>query len=202
MEGKLLEYFIINLLNQYILNSISVNQIIEIEKKCNATLQTYWRENNFLTPPWWLLLILCFIMPIIWFNLVDKKRITEITLFGLFYGISAIILDSIGSFSMAWFYSIRITPYLYPELYPYDVCIVIIPYMFVYQVWGNDFKIYFLFTGLLSAFLAFLAEPFLEWLKIYKELTWENIYSFPIYWILGTMCWLFIKQLKKLEQGQ
>lgn len=195
-----LENLLFKLWNSPILNSISLNELIDMQKKCNATLKTYWHENNFLSPQWWLIVILCIIPPLIWFKFVDKKRITHITLFGLFYGIIAIILDAIGSFNLAWYYPYRLTPYLYPELYPYDICAVIILHMFVYQKWENDFKRFIIFNGLLSAFLAFLAEPFMEWLRIYKELTWKNIYSFPIYWIVGIICWIIIEQFKKFEQ--
>jgi hypothetical protein len=119
----------------------------------------------------------------------------------LFYGVAAIILDSIGGYALVWTYSVRLTPYLSPQFYPYDIGIVIIPYMLVYQNWGSNFKMFLLFTGLLSAFLAFISEPFMELLNIYKEITWKHIYSFPIYWTLGLVCWLIIKQFKKLEQG-
>lgn len=184
------------------MNTISLNQLIEMKKKFNSALLNYWRENNFLSPQWWLVVILSIITPIIWYKLVDKTRISEITLLGLFYGISAIILDAIGSFAMVWFYPVRLTPYLYPQLYPYDTCILMIPFMLVYQRWGNNFKQFFIFTGLLSAFQAFFGEPFMEWLKIYQALTWKHIYSFPIYWGLGTFCWLLISLFKKIEQRQ
>ncbi|MDP4106392.1 MAG: CBO0543 family protein [Bacillota bacterium] len=195
-------FFRLDLFNHLIMNTISLNQLIEMEKTFNSTLQNYWRENNFLSLQWWILVLLCIIPPIIWFKLVDKMRITDITLFGLFYGISAIILDSIGSFALVWFYPVRLFPFLYPQLYPYDTCILMIPNMLVYQRWGNNFKKFFLFTGLLSAFQAFLGEPLMEWLRIYKELTWKHIYSFPIYWILGIFCWLNITCFKKIEQRQ
>lgn len=173
-----------------------------MERKCNRTLHTYWLETNYLTPQWWLIIFLCIISPVIWFKFVDKKRITEITLFGLFYGITAIILDAIGSFNLAWFYPYRLTPFLYPELYPYDICVVIIPFMFAFQRWRNDLKKFTFFTLFLSAGLSFLAEPFMEWIKIYREVSWKNIYSFPIYWIVGNICWLIITKFKKLEQRQ
>jgi hypothetical protein len=195
-----LDNFLFDFLNQHVLNTVSLDQLLEVEKKFYDTLQTYWLENTYLTPKWWFLVILSVLSPIIWWKFVNKKRIIEITAFGLFYGIAAIILDSIGSKALVWTYPVRLTPYLYPQLYPYDVGIVIISFMFVFQKWGNHFKKYFLFTGALSAILAFLAEPLMEWLMIYKEITWKNIYSFPIYWLLSLICWSIIKYFIKLEQ--
>ncbi|MDZ5472925.1 hypothetical protein SM124_14500 [Bacillus sp. 31A1R] len=191
---------LLDIFHHHLLNTITYDQVLKVEKEYYDTLKTFWRESNFLTPKWWLLVTLSVLSPIVWIKFVDKSRITEITSFGMFYGIAAIILDSIGSNALVWTYPIRLTPYLYPQLYPYDVGIVIIPFMFVYQRWGNDFKEFLIATGLLSAFLAFMAETFMEALMIYKEFTWKNIYSFPIYWLLGLICWGISKQFKKLEQ--
>ncbi|MBP1949255.1 CBO0543 family protein [Virgibacillus litoralis] len=139
---------------------------------------------------------------IIWWILVNKKRIIEITAFGLFYGVAAIILDSIGSNALAWTYPYILSPYLRPQLYPYDVGVVIISFMFCYQLWSNNSKKFFLFSGLLAAFLAFVAEPIMVWLGLYKTIYWKHIYSFPIYWLLGIICWGIIMYFKKLEQKQ
>lgn len=183
----------------FLLYSVSLDQVIEAEKEFYKTLREYWREHNYLTFDWWLLVVLSVLSPIIWWKTIDTKRITEITAFGLFYGITAIILDSIGSSALVWVYPVRLTPYLYPQYYPYDVGVVIVPFMYLYQRWGNHFKPFFVATGILSAFLAFVAEPFMEWLHIYKELTWKHIYSFPIYWLIGLICWIILKRFKKLE---
>ncbi|CAM4016900.1 CBO0543 family protein [Mesobacillus thioparans] len=185
-------------LHQYltVLGSISLQQLLDAEAKYHKILRTYWHENNFLTYEWWFLVILSIVPAIIWWLKVDKTKLIENTAFGLFYGVTAIFLDSIGSNAMVWTYPVRLTPYLNPQLYPYDVGVVIIPFMLVYQRFSTSFKQFFIATGLLSAFLAFLAEPFMVHLGIYKEFTWKHIYSFPIYWLLGLMCWAIIKKFK------
>jgi hypothetical protein len=188
-------------LYQYLMSStIPIDDLIQIEKTFYNSLQGFWREYNLYTWKWWLLVILSILSPITWWICIDKQRIIEVTAFGLFYGVSAIILDSIGSNSMIWIYPVRLTPYLYPQLYPYDVGIVIIPFMFIYQRWGDNFKKFFLISGLQSAFLAFVAEQFMELFKIYQEITWKNLYSFPIYWLLAIICWFIITRFKKIEQ--
>ncbi|WP_226669999.1 CBO0543 family protein [Metabacillus litoralis] len=190
-----------NFLHVYLMNSISFDHLIEVEKSYFETLNQYWRDQNYLTARWWILVVLSVLAPITWWKLVDKKNLIEITAFGLFYGVSAIILDSIGSNAMVWTYSVRLTPYLIPQLYPYDVGVVIVPFMIVYQYWGNKTINFIIAAGFLSAFLAFIAEPVMEWLEIYHEITWKNIYSFPIYWILGIICWFIIKRFKKIERN-
>ncbi|WML44242.1 CBO0543 family protein [Neobacillus sp. PS3-40] len=147
-----------------------------------------------------MLVILSIVPAIIWWIFADKRRIMEITTFGLFYGVTSIILDSIGSNAMVWTYQIRLTPYLEPQMYPYDVGIVIILFMVVYQRYGKDFKTFIFYSCLLSLFQAFLAEPAMERLDIYKEISWKHIYSFPVYWIIGITCWSIVKYFKSLEQ--
>ncbi|RSK25728.1 hypothetical protein EJF36_01770 [Bacillus sp. HMF5848] len=184
----------------FVFSAIPVDELIQAEQKFYEFITAFWNEYNYLTPQWWLLVFLSVISPFVWYWLIDKKRVIEITCFGLFYGVAAIILDSIGSSFLVWAYPVRLTPHLFPQLYPYDVGIVIIPYMLVYQRWGGTLKRFFIPAGLMAAFLAFIAEPFMEWLGIYKEITWKNIYSFPIYWLLGIICWAIIHYFKKLER--
>jgi membrane-bound metal-dependent hydrolase YbcI (DUF457 family) len=179
---------------------MSFHQLLEIEKAYHQAVQSYWNHHNFLTARWWFLVALSIFPALIWWKLLNKRHVTEITAFGLFYGVSAIILDSMGSNMMVWAYPYSLTPYLNPQLYPYDVGVVIIPFMLIYQRWREDFKKFFLFAGLLSAFLAFAAEPFMEWLNIYEEIIWKNIYSFPIYWLLSLICWGIIKYFKTIEK--
>ncbi|MRH42074.1 hypothetical protein GH741_05220 [Aquibacillus halophilus] len=182
------------------LNTIPIEDLIQIEKTFQDSLQNFWREHNLYTWKWWLLVILSISSPIVWWMFTDNQRITEVTAYGLFYAVSAITLDSIGSNALAWVYPVRLTPYLNPQLYPYDVGIVIIPFMLIYQRWGGEFKDFFLISGLQSAFLAFLAERFMEFFNIYQEITWKNIYSFPIYWLLAIICWFIITRFKKIER--
>lgn len=182
--------------NLMILGSISLQELLDAEEKYHNVLKTYWYENNFQTLEWWFLLTLSIVPAIVWWVWVDKTRLIENTAFGLFYGVTAIFLDSIGSNAMVWTYPVRLTPYLNPQLYPYDVGVVIIPFMFVYQKYSMSFKWFFIATGVLSLFLAFIAEPSMVYLGIYKEITWKHIYSFPIYWLIGIMCWAIIRKFK------
>ncbi|RSD25425.1 CBO0543 family protein [Mesobacillus subterraneus] len=184
----------------HVLSSISLQELLEAERNYHKVLRSYWYEHNFLTGKWWFLVILSIVPAIMWWIIVDKKKLVENTAFGLFYGVMAIFLDSIGSNAMVWTYPVRLTPYLNPQLYPYDVGVVIIPFMLVYQRYSFSLRKFFIATGLLSLFLAFVAEPSMVYLKIYKEITWKHIYSFPIYWGLGLLCWTIIKKFKSYQQ--
>lgn len=176
------------------------DDLIQAEKTFYHFLQNFWIEHNLYTWQWWLLVILSILSPIVYWICINKRRITEVTAYGLIYGVSAIILDSVGSNAMVWTYPVRLTPYLFPQLYPFDIGIVIIPFMLIYQRWGCTFKIFVLISGLQSAFLAFVAEQLMEYFNIYKEISWKNIYSFPIYWLLAIICSFIITSFKKIDK--
>lgn len=182
------------------LATISFHEFLEAEEQYHEILKSYWHTQNYFTLKWWFLIALSIIPAILWWVIVDKKNLVEITAFGLFYGVAAIILDSIGSNAMVWAYPVRLSPYINPELYPYDVGVVIIPFMLVYQKWKSSFRSFFFATGLLSLFLAFIAEPAMVWMGIYFQIIWKHVYSFPIYWMLGLICWFIINRFKALEQ--
>lgn len=181
--------------------TISFDEVRAAENNYHELFKAYWYQHNYLTPRWWFLVVLSVIPAIIWWLVVDKKNLIEITSFGLFYGVAAIFLDSIGSNAMVWAYPVRLSPYISPQMYPYDVGVVIIPFMLVYQRWSLSFKKFLISTGVLSAFLAFIAETSMAALGIYMQITWKHIYSFLIYWVLGIICWLIIKQFKALAKG-
>lgn len=184
----------------FIISTIPTNDLIKMEEIFYGSLMNFWKEHNLYTWEWWFLVLLSILSPIVWWKFINKRRITEITAYGLFYGVGAIILDSIGSNLMAWVYPVRLTPYLYPQLYPYDIGIVIIPFMLIYQRWGSNMIKFFLISGLQSAFIAFIAERFMTFIHVYHEITWKHIYSFPIYWLLALICWLILTRFKKIEQ--
>jgi hypothetical protein len=178
-------------------SSPTLDELIETERHFNEVLKAYWVAENYLTFNWWVLILLSIVPAVIWWKFVDKSRIFEIVTFGLFLGNIAIILDSIGSTALVWYYPVRISPYLFPQLYPFDISLVIIPFMFVYQ-WArdNDTKFY-VYTVLVSAFNSYFAEAVTIWIGIYKEFTWTSSKSFFIYIALGILCRLIIKFMKR-----
>ncbi len=94
------------------MNYPSDEQIVEMTR-----LLTQARIENFLgqhigTWKWWVLVILLIAPWFIWYKLVDKKRILEVTLFGVIIMIVTITLDEIGYVLSLWSYPIEVIPIL------------------------------------------------------------------------------------------
>ncbi|MFD1739677.1 CBO0543 family protein [Bacillus salitolerans] len=174
----------------------TLEELLKAEKSYYDILYTHWHHRELFTIRWWFLVILSILPPIIWWKLLDKKRSFEILVFGLFLGTIASILDSIGSTTLLWFYPVRLSPYLYPQFYPYDVSLVIIPFMLAFQ-YCTETKKFIVVVVVVAAFIAFIAEPFMAWIGVYQQLTWEHIYSFVIYIAIALLCYKIVGFLKE-----
>ena len=61
---------------------------------------------------WWSLIALIAISYVIWWVLVDKRRLSQILLFGAFIAIQRAVMDIFGTNTARWSYDIRETPLL------------------------------------------------------------------------------------------
>jgi hypothetical protein len=67
-----------------------LKEIIELKIKLRIFSIEHWLNNEVFTWVWWLYIAITVISAIVWLKYVSKKRIVEITLFGLFIAASAV----------------------------------------------------------------------------------------------------------------
>ncbi|WP_240374011.1 CBO0543 family protein [Bacillus piscicola] len=147
---------------------------------------------------WWLLVFIMIFPFLIWLKVVDKSRLLEIMIVGLFAGIIASFLDMVGvSFSL-WSYGNQLLQVL-PMLSPVNFSLLPCIYMLVYQRIPS-WKPYVIILTLLAAFGAFVAEPVFSWLHIYHVITWKYSYSFPIYIAIGIGIKALTEKLAVIQQ--
>lgn len=161
-------------------------EIIQLKEKLNDLfVQHYW-EREIFTPTWWISIALIFIPLIIWWKVVDKKRLIEISAYGLLVNVIATFLDIGLSDHMMWEYPVRILPQM-ALLLPVDYVIIPVIGAVLYQKfpkWGH----FLLACTAASAFMSFVCEPFAVYIRMYKLLTWRYVYSFPIYIAIYALC--------------
>ncbi len=163
----------------------SHESIYELERQLTQMRIENWLKHDLFSFQWWLLLAVLVIPWLLWWKWVDKKRLTEITLFGAFILIIASFLDATMSDLRFWKYNYYVIP-LWPRLITADFTIIPVAYMFIYQYF-QTWKSFLLVMLVISLFFAFIGEPILVWLKIYTLHTWRHYYSLPIYFAMGTM---------------
>jgi len=164
-------------------------QITQLRSElCNLSVQ-HWLKDDIHKWTWWLNLTLTVLPWIIWWKVVDRKKITEIFVYGLLISTVAGSLDSFGTESVYWTYPDVLIPII-PRLLPIDLTVIPVVYMLVYQRYP-DWKSFFIVSVIVSGLFSFIAEPILIWLNLYSLVTWKYIYSFPIYIIMAlAMKWL------------
>ncbi|WP_088101998.1 CBO0543 family protein [Halalkalibacter urbisdiaboli] len=158
----------------------------------------YWISHDLFTFQWWLLLFILFVPWVIWLRFVDKKRITEILLFGTLLMLLVIMLDDIGVETHLWSYPYQLINIM-PRLLPIDQGILVVAHMFLYQYFPKWNK--FIIANVIMAIIfTFVFEPLTVWLGIYKLENWRYIYSLPIYIMKAALIkWLVDEFITKKE---
>ncbi|MCT2537081.1 hypothetical protein NC661_06080 [Aquibacillus koreensis] len=174
-------------------------EIIQMRRQIRDMMLDYWLTSVVFTFNWWLLLITTISLFIIWMIVLDKKRIIEISAFGLLVGTTGFILDIVGITLVFWSYPNRLIPVMPPIVEIHHVHLPIF-FMLIYQ-FCNSWKSFLIAMITTSFIFSFIFEPLTEYLGIYEVYSWKHIYSFPIYVLIGLLFrWLLIK-VKRVEQG-
>lgn len=158
----------------------------------------YWANEVVFTYQWWINVFLLIFPFFLWWRLIDKTRIIEISMVGLIISIISFIFDQIGSSLGFWTYPYTLTP-LERDLWAIaDFSILPLIYMMLYQ-WFPKWKTYIVGTIIFALFAAFVGEPIFQWLGIYVMLKWEHIYSIPGYIFIGIFVKIILYKFKTIE---
>lgn len=174
-----------------------MKELIELMRILSAKRNEYWLQDVFLTYQWWFLVSITIVPWVIWWKLVDKKRVIEILLYGTLISVYSILLDDIGSHFLLWIYQFQLVP-ISPRLNPIDLSIMPVTYMLVYQ-FLKKWKSFLIAQTVLAFGAAFIAEPLFSKMKIYHILNWKLIYSFIIYLLLGIGNKTVVGKLVKMQ---
>ncbi|WP_051688101.1 CBO0543 family protein [Desulfofalx alkaliphila] len=173
---------------------------IQAQSEADRLLREYWLKETFLHWEWWLMLALTIIPWIIWWKIVDRKRLFEILTYGFFVMMISIILDAVGVEFDLWDYRHRIVPF-FDVFVTYDMAVMPVIYMVIYQFF-NGWKSFIIASILVSAVFAFISEPLLVWMDLYLLINWSYFYSFPIYFAIAlAFKYVMIKLIKISARG-
>ena len=173
-----------------VLQNSLLEKITELKiEQLQTTLQDisiqHWLNYELFTWQWWFKLILVTIALIMLFKLIDKKNLFKILTFGFIIGLIAITLDNIGINFVLWDYPIRFLPIEFFIFH--DTILVPVTFMLIFQYFPKWDK-FIIVQVLLSVFGAFIVEPFYVLIGIYKQITWQHIYSFIMYILIAIVC--------------
>lgn len=118
---------------------ITDDQIRQAAEHWYNLIYTQWVTQHFLTPTWFFQIVLVLSSYVLFFYLVDKKRIVQLLLFGSLVAVSFSVYDSIGEQLGQWEYLKLILPFT-PNFFLGDFTLIPLYAMLVYQYtssWGT-----------------------------------------------------------------
>ncbi|WP_158386131.1 CBO0543 family protein [Clostridium aceticum] len=167
------------------------NKMIEAKRLYRDRSLSHWYTSEFGTWQWFLHLAVFIFLLYIWWKMIDKKRIYELLSYGFLVSTISIVLDVIGTELVLWTYPIRLLPTI-PRLFSIDLTVMPVVYTIFYQKYP-EWKQYIIVATIVALLYAFVAEPMLVWIGIYKLFHWRYIYSFPIYIAIAVFCkWIIM----------
>lgn len=158
---------------------------------------TDWNTNLF-TVRWWFVIGSIAIAYVIWWKYVDKRRLTQILLFGSFIAVFRLIMDDAGASAALWVYSVKPLPFG-QALFLNDLTIVPLGFMLVYQ-YCQSWEKFFLWTVIAEISYSFLLLPVLVKFDILRLYNWQYHYTFFIMIVVVTVMRAILLTILKIEQ--
>jgi hypothetical protein len=180
---------------------LSFEELEQIRELYNQQAFINWLRVDLFSVNWWLLLIIFVVPWIIWWKIVDRKRLAEILIYGMLIGIISTLLCIIGYNLMLWGYPNRLISFLMPPLFPIVLTVLPVMYMLMYQYFQSKFA-FIIASLIMSAFAAFVAEPIFVKMQMYVEYHWTHLYSFPIYFLMAVGFRKLTREIIKTQIGR
>lgn len=152
----------------------------EMQSQYNA----FWIANVLPNWRWWLELAMLIIPWIFWIFVRRKENTCRLLLSAFFIMAVSVFIDAMGVNMGLWLYLADLEPYN-PANTSYNISMLPVTVMIFIQFFPRVKPVYKALV--FAAIGAFISEPVLVWLGLYRNVHWTYLYSFPIlfaeYWI-------------------
>ena len=175
------------------------DQVIRESSSLNANIFSKWLHQELFSYQWFVIVIMVIIAYVLFFALSDKKRLSELLLFGALFAVFIAVYDSVALFAGLWVYYISVFPF-YSNLLMGDITILPLLAMLIYQR-AHDWR-HFLLWYFGYSVLAIFGGYFLLFSKLgifsYVEPYWVFI-DFGSFLIVGIAARALVVMIKKKE---
>lgn len=151
------------------------DRMMELHKQLLALRISDW-YSKVLSWQFAFLIIILVVPWVIWWKLVDRKRIIDIFSFGLVASTVSSVFNTSGLNLLLWSYPYHLLPFS-SRAYSFSLSAIPVSFMLAYQYWPK-WKAFAVAITILSAANAFIIQPLLGWANIYKLIEWNYFYSF------------------------
>jgi hypothetical protein len=159
-----------------------------------------WRTNDVFSSKWFGTVAFILFSYALCFKLLDKRRLTQILLFGSLITVMATLFDIIGVEYGRWTYLTRVFPIM-PSLFLFDFTIIPLYYMLIYQYCSN-WKSYTIWNAIVTGIVSFAFFPLLVRLKMLELNNWSYLYFFPCIFTFAMVSRAIIVGVITLENKQ
>lgn len=158
-----------------------------------------WLDTELNTFGWWFLIALAVISLVVWWKLVDKRRLLELTFYGFMIMTIDIWFDEVGYELGLWYYPTDIIP-VFPPSTSIDYIALPVVYALGYQ-YCNSWKSYIIVILLMAGVFSFVMEPLLVKFGFYVLVKWKYYYGFPIYILIGVVMKIIVGKIKVIMKA-
>jgi hypothetical protein len=155
-----------------------------------------WLDTDFNTPAWWFQVAMVVISLVVWWKLVDRRRLLEITFYGFIIMTVTLWLDQVGYELGLWYYPLDLLP-VFPPMTKIDYVMLPVLYALVYQH-CTSWRSFLIAMSVLAGLSSFALEPLLAKLGFYVPVKWEYYYGFPVYILIGVGMKMVVEKIKAI----
>lgn len=161
-------------------------RMMDLQEELLSLRISDWNDKVF---SWqWAFLALMLILPwIIWWKIVDRRRIAEIFSLGLLVSLISSLLNGNGLNLLLWSYPYKLLPFS-PRAYSFSLSVIPVTFMLLYQ-YLPKLRSFVVGTALIAGTTAFIVQPLLSLAGIYKLMKWNYFYSFLVLLSMGIGSW-------------
>lgn len=173
--------------------SPSDEQIAFVLKHITYARIDNWINTDICTFGYWFQVALAIISLAIWWKLVDKKRLLELTFYGFTVQTISIWFDEAGYEIGLWYYPVDLIP-VFPPSTAIDYIMLPVIYTLIYQ-YCRSWKAFILATILMSGIFSAILEPLLVKFGFYVLVNWNSYCSFPIYIAIAIIMKIIVEKI-------
>ena len=129
----------------------------------------------------------------VWWKILDKKRFNEIGLAGFITAVVNFIINSTGVEMALWAYPGQIFG-LVRTWSLFELSMLLFQYF-------KEWKKYLIAVTIFGAFGSFIAQPVLIYFGEFKLVNWNNMYSFPIYILIGVVVKFIASKIMDVQKN-
>lgn len=157
-----------------------------------------WKTKVLFSNQWWAIIATIAIVYAIWWKLVDKKRLSQLLLFGSLVSVGRILFDIVGSEMVLWSYNVRESPFV-PSPFLHNLTISPLVYMLLYQ-YTSTWTSYLIWNTVITGVYSFIVLPILVALKMLTLYNWNYWYAFVVVFSITSLSRLVLVGVLNLEK--